>query len=144
MERTSTTGCKITNANEYRGFLLYAYVIRNELVDSNAKLPRDWVLRKRDPTARMIRSGGESSPFGGFQVAAGRQTSIRRSGGLEIEVQGNYNTKGWLVIFGAFGNEYHGQMPGGRWLITKLDLLYAQAIGYELRGTSAFKPEPGP
>jgi hypothetical protein len=211
---------KITNANEYRGFLLYAYGIRNELVDSKAKLPRDWVLRKRDPTARMIRSGGEPSPFGGFQVAAGTQTSIRRSGGLEIEVKGNYNTRGWLVILpdadwwkatnqgdvvndlysiahheightlifnpnntlvkrgqtlenkhvraylgsspalsnsdhlegvldpaslrGAFGNEYHGRMPGGRWLITKLDLLYAQAIGYELRETSALEPEPGP
>jgi len=41
---------------------------------------------------------------------------------------------------GAFGNEYHGRMPRGRWLITKLDLLCAQAIGYKLRATSAFAP----
>jgi hypothetical protein len=31
-------------------------------------------------------------------------------------------------------------MPRRRWLITKLDLLCAQAIGYKLRPTSAFTP----
>ncbi len=41
---------------------------------------------------------------------------------------------------GAFGNEYHGATPQGRWLITKVDLLCAQAIGYRLRETSAFAP----
>ena len=41
---------------------------------------------------------------------------------------------------GAFGHEYHGRMPRGRWLITKLDLLCAQAVGYRLRETSAFVP----
>jgi hypothetical protein len=41
---------------------------------------------------------------------------------------------------GAFGYEYHGHMAHGRWLITKLDLLTAQAIGYKLRPTSAFAP----
>jgi hypothetical protein len=30
-------------------------------------------------------------------------------------------------------------MPRGRWLITKLDLMCARAIGYELRDTPAFK-----
>jgi hypothetical protein len=37
--------------------------------------------------------------------------------------------------FGAFGNEYadDGTMPRARWLITKLDLLAAQAVGYPLR-----------
>ncbi len=146
-------------------------------------------------------------------MASGKKKPIRRSGGLEIEVQGNYNTLGWMVtlsdgewwkaanlgdapadlysiahheighalifnpnnslikrgetvtdervhaylgrfpalsqtdhlegaidpasLHGAFGNEYHGRMPGGRWLITKLDLLCARAIGYELRDTSA-------
>jgi len=43
-------------------------------------------------------------------------------------------------LHGAFGNEYHGGTPRGRWLITKLDLLCAQAIGYRLRETSAFVP----
>jgi hypothetical protein len=42
--------------------------------------------------------------------------------------------------FGAFGNEYNSLMPARRWLITKLDLLCAQATGYELRPTSAFDP----
>ncbi|MCL6501740.1 MAG: hypothetical protein K6T86_03580 [Pirellulales bacterium] len=41
---------------------------------------------------------------------------------------------------GAFGNEYHGEMPRGRWLITKADLLLAQAVGHRLRPTSAFAP----
>lgn len=41
---------------------------------------------------------------------------------------------------GAFGYEYYGSMPRKRWLITKLDLLDAQAIGYTLRPTSAFAP----
>jgi hypothetical protein len=39
---------------------------------------------------------------------------------------------------GAFGNEYHGDVPFMRWQITKLDLLCAQAVGYKLRETSAF------
>jgi len=47
-------------------------------------------------------------------------------------------------LHGAFGNEYHGRMPRGRWLITKLDLLCARSIGYELRETSAFKVDPHP
>jgi hypothetical protein len=41
---------------------------------------------------------------------------------------------------GAFGNEYHGDMPPCRWQITKLDLSCAKAIGYPLRETSAFAP----
>ncbi|MFC1975873.1 Ig domain-containing protein [Chloroflexota bacterium] len=41
---------------------------------------------------------------------------------------------------GAFGYEYYGPMAHGRELITKLDLLTAQAIGYKLRPTSAFIP----
>ncbi len=41
---------------------------------------------------------------------------------------------------GAFGSEYSGEMPRGRWLITKLDLLTARALGYRLRETSAFVP----
>src|SRR5581483_340736 len=41
---------------------------------------------------------------------------------------------------GAFGNEYYGVMPNRRWIITRLDLLAAQAVGYKLRRTSAFVP----
>ncbi|HEV2950269.1 MAG TPA: Ig domain-containing protein, partial [Gemmataceae bacterium] len=33
-----------------------------------------------------------------------------------------------------------GDMPKRRWLITKTDLLVAQAIGYRLRPTSPFEP----
>jgi hypothetical protein len=41
---------------------------------------------------------------------------------------------------GAFGYEYFGIGPRRRWLITKLDVLVAQAIGYTIRQTSAFVP----
>ena len=40
---------------------------------------------------------------------------------------------------GIFGNEYLGDMPARRWLITKLDLLLLQAIGYALRPTSSLE-----
>jgi putative Ig domain-containing protein len=184
----------VTNARGYTGFLLYAYGIRGDL----------------------LRSGGEPSLCGGFQVAGDKPLPLRRSGGLEVEVQGHYNTRGWHVsladddwwkatnlssvphdlysiahheighalvfnpghrrvhrgeklddaevraylgsspavskfdhlegvldpasLRGAFGNEYHGRVPHGRWLITKLDLLCARAVGYRLRETSAFVP----
>jgi hypothetical protein len=207
---------QVLNAKEYTGYLLYAYGIRNELQKSDTSNSLFAKSMKRDPAARNIRSGGEPSPYGGFQTSAGKTTALRRSGGVEVEVQGNYNTLGWdasltdrnwwqatnasdvkndlysivhheighALIFnpryspikrgdtvddarvraylgskpalsqtdhlegvidpeslhGAFGNEYHGRMPRGRWLITKLDLLCAQAIGYELRQTSPFTP----
>lgn len=40
---------------------------------------------------------------------------------------------------GMFGNEYGGDMPRKRWMLTKLDLLIAQAVGYKLRDTSPFR-----
>jgi hypothetical protein len=43
-------------------------------------------------------------------------------------------------LFGAFGNEYHSRVPARRWLITKLDLLAAQAVGWKLRQTSSLVP----
>jgi len=207
---------QVLNTKEYTGYLLYAYGIRNELQNSDLSISPFWKSLKRDPSARNIRSGGEPSSDGGFQISAGKTIPIRRSGGVEVEVQGNYNTLGWLAtlpdrdwwqatnegdvktdlysivhheighalifnpnnslvkrgatvddervraylgsipkvsqsdhleglidpesLHGAFGNEYFGKMPRGRWLITKLDLLCAQAIGYELRQTSSFIP----
>ena len=41
---------------------------------------------------------------------------------------------------GAFGYDYYGTIPRKRWLITKLDLLCAQEVGYELRTNSLFAP----
>jgi hypothetical protein len=191
------TGRYVTNAKEYTGYLLYAYGIKSEL----------------------LRSGGEPSQAGGYQTQKGKLLPIRRSGGLEVEIQGNYNQRGWLVelpdadwwkssnlrhvendlysivhheighaLFfnpantrfaaakakgkledpalreylgsdpkidksdhfdgtidpvsrrGTFGYEYHGDMPRGRWLISKADLLCAQALGYKLREVSALAP----
>jgi hypothetical protein len=195
-------GSFVTNANAYRGYLLYAYGI--------------------DEETPPYRSGGEPSNAGGFLTAGGTNLNLRRSGGQELEVKGNYNTLGWnftgnladdddwwmatnlgdtpndlasiphhemghAFIFnpaqpafanfktlgsvkdarvlayqgaypaidasdhlagsvdrvsgkGAFGYEYYGTVPARRWLITKLDLLVAQAIGYPLRETSPFVP----
>ena len=87
----------VTNKEEYQGFLLYAYGIRNELVRSDSAIPAAWRSLKREPAVRPNSVGGEPSPYGGFQVAAGKAKAIRRSGGLEVQVQGNYNTLGWLV-----------------------------------------------
>ena len=67
-------GQYVVNTQEYTGYLLYAYGIKTD----------------------ALRSGGEPSRDG-FQTLKGKQLSIRRSGGVEIETRGNFNTKGWLV-----------------------------------------------
>ena len=195
----------ITNANGYRGFLLYCYGYENTV---------------------SIRSGGAPSTSG-FQSIGATPTQLRRSGTHELEHRGNYNILGWntsitddtwyvatnlgnvpndlysinmheighaltfnpgypvfstyktqgfineasLVSYqggnvpidafdhlsngqtddalkttdriskkGAFGSDYALQIPRGRWLITKLNLLVMQAIGYQLRNTSCLKP----
>jgi hypothetical protein len=41
---------------------------------------------------------------------------------------------------GAFGYEYYGEIPRKRWLLTKLDLLCAQEVGYTLRNSTLFAP----
>jgi len=41
---------------------------------------------------------------------------------------------------GAYGNEYFGGVPSRRWLVTKLDLLILEAVGYQLRDTSPLEP----
>ena len=184
-------GRPISNASAYTGTQLYTYGI----------------------STSEIRSGGEPSGQGKFQTVNGKPLPIHRSGGVEVEIRGNYNTRGWspyrddewframivgqvpsdlysvvhhemghalffnpanknfhrggeladpalhaylgfdpridihdhfdgtvdpVSLHGAFGNEYHGKTPLGRWLITKTDLLAAQAIGYKLRKTAPF------
>lgn len=191
-------GYYFTNTNTYTGYLLYAYGITN---------------------ATDI-SGGEGNFYGTVQTSNGVPLTIKRSGGFEANIYGNYNTLGWLfltndsdwlasdnfgaetndfysiahheighaLIFneahpgfetalqngyftspavtnyyggpvpidpsndhltgvidpesgqGAFGWEYHGNIPRKRWVMTKLDLLCAQEVGYTLRPTSAFAP----
>ncbi len=39
---------------------------------------------------------------------------------------------------GVFGSEYANDVPFGRWLITKTDLLVLKLIGYDIKNTSAF------
>jgi hypothetical protein len=188
-------GYFFNNTNSYRGYQLYAYGTTN--------------------TAH--RSGGEGSYSGSVQRSNGVALTIKRSGGFEAEIYGNYNTLGWLLLTndndwlvtgnlghetndfysiahheighalmfnpahpgfntaktagafrsaavtnyyggpvaidsfdhlngaidpesgqGVFGYEYYGGIPRKRWLITKLDLLCAQEVGYALRNSSAF------
>ncbi|MBI1842903.1 MAG: putative Ig domain-containing protein [Verrucomicrobia bacterium] len=190
-------GYFFSNTNAYRGYLLYAYGTTNA----------------------AHRSGGEANFSGPVQRANNAALKIKRSGGFEAEVIGNYNTRGWLLLTndddwlvtgnlgnetndfysiahheighalmfnpghpgfsaakaaggfrgaavtnyyggpvpidvfdhldgaidpesgqGVFGYEYHGGIPRKRWLITKLDLLCAQEVGYALRDSSALRP----
>lgn len=189
-------GTMTTNKKAYTGFLIYAYGIHTP----------------------EVRSGGEPSHEGGLLKRNGQDLHLKRSGGLEMEIRGNFNTLGWMVSLnpeewwkasnlrdvkndlysivrhemghticynashpgfrkwfdmkkidekqlvayqgqpvtlkhdhfpgvvdrlskrGIFGNEFHGDMPRKRWLITKLDLLIMQACGWQLLETSAFAP----
>ncbi|GEM_PF-816055 len=190
-------GYAFNNTNSYRGYQLYAYGTTN--------------------TAH--RSGGEASYSGRVQRSHGVALTIKRSGGFEAEIYGNYNTLGWLLLTndndwlvtgnlghetndfysiahheighalifnpahpgfntakiarafrsaavtnyygvpvpidgfdhlngvidpesgqGVFGYEYYGGIPRKGWLITKLDLLCAQEVGYALRNSLAFAP----
>ncbi|MDB6056829.1 MAG: peptidase [Verrucomicrobiales bacterium] len=187
-------GYYVRNTNAYTGYQLYAYGTTNS----------------------THRSGGEASYAGGVQTSNGVALKIKRSGGFEAEIYGNYNTRGWLfltnesdwlatgnlgaetndfysiahheighaLIFneahpgfntartngaftsaavtnyfggivpidtsdhlngsidpesgqGSFGYEYYGSIPRKRWVMTKLDLLCAQEVGYTLRDVSA-------
>jgi hypothetical protein len=183
------SGRVVQNAAPYVGFLEYAYGIHSA----------------------ELRSGGEGSHLGKLATSEGTELPLRRSGGIEIETQGNYNTLGWIVDlepdnwwksgnfgneqndlysivhheighshgfngaypqfvaaqnvgltspailayhgaplafdrsdhfagtvdpasgFGAFGNEYNGQMPARRWIITRADVLALEPLGYKLR-----------
>lgn len=190
-------GYYFSNTNAYTGYLLYSYGTTNTL----------------------HRSGGEGNFYGTVQTSGGSPLTMKRSGGFEAEIFGNYNTLGWLLLTndndwlvtgnlggetndfysiahheighalafniahpafnsaknaggfsnaaitnyygasvpidstdhlngaidpesgqGAFGYEYYGNIPRKRWLITKLDLLCAQQVGYVLRSSSALAP----
>ncbi|HEY8751301.1 MAG TPA: Ig domain-containing protein [Tepidisphaeraceae bacterium] len=189
---TFTKGHRITNEKEYTGTLLYSYGI----------------------STPETRSGGEPSQAGALATQNGTTLPLHRSGGVEVEIRGNYKSRGWVAVLrddewwratmlggvpadlysvmhhemghalffnpanknftrngvlhndavraylgtdartdthdhfdgivdpvslhGAYGNEYHGKTPNGRWLITRFDLLCAQAIGYKLRKTAPF------
>lgn len=86
-------GVYTTNSAAYRGFLLYVYGI------NSATTP--------------YRSGGEPSFAGGFQSSGGTALPLKRSGGHELEIKGNFNTLGWYLTTGDddwwiasnFGNE---------------------------------------
>ena len=190
-------GYYFSNTNSYTGYQLYAYGTTNT----------------------VHRSGGEGSYSGPVQTSNGVPLTMKRSGGFESEIYGNYNTLGWLLLTndedwlvsgnlggetndlysiahheighalifnpahpgfsqaktngaftsaavtnyyggpvpidqsdhlsgaidpdsgqGAFGYEYYGNIPRKRWIMTKLDLLCAQEVGYVLRDSPVFTP----
>lgn len=188
-------GTFINNGSPFSDFLLYAYAVNT---------PEN-------------RSGGAPGNCC-FHSSGGGSLPLRRSGGIQMEEEGNFNTLGWFLtasdgdwwvsgnqgfesndfysiahhecghalgfnsdyplfadgesfgfltqglldyfggpIFsdafdhfdgvidpasgqGVFGNEYFGDIPRRRWLITKLDLLLLESVGYSLRPTSPFIP----
>ena len=69
-------GYYFTNTNQYTGYQLYAYGTTND----------------------VVRSGGEGSYSGPLQTSGGQPLTIKRSGGFEANIMGNYNTLGWLFI----------------------------------------------
>jgi hypothetical protein len=69
------TGRAVSNASGFAGFLLHAYGFH-----TNA-----------------LRSGGEGSYEGKPATSRHAVLPLRRSGGLEVETQGNYNSLGWTM-----------------------------------------------
>jgi hypothetical protein len=69
------SGDIVQNAEPFTGFLLYAYGIHSS----------------------ALRSGGEGASDGKAQTSSGVPLPLRRSGGLEVETQGNFNTLGWVM-----------------------------------------------
>ena len=69
-------GYDYTNTNNYTGYLLYAYGTTNA----------------------QRRSGGEGSSDGHVQTSGGLSLTMKRSGGFEANILGNYNTAGWQFL----------------------------------------------
>ena len=69
-------GYYFTNTNNYTGYLLYAYGTTN---------------------ATDV-SGGEGSYSGHVQTTGGLPLTMKRSGGFEANILGNYNTLNWLFL----------------------------------------------
>lgn len=73
-----TTGKLVQNINTYDGFLLYVYGI--------------------DAPQPPFRSGGEPSTHSFQTTSNGVATlPLRRSGGTELEIKGNFNNLGWIL-----------------------------------------------
>ena len=69
-------GYYVNNAEAYTGYLLYAYGTSNDI----------------------IRSGGEGSFNGNPQTSGGVPLTMNCSGGFEANIDGNFNTFGWLFL----------------------------------------------
>jgi hypothetical protein len=69
-------GYEIKNTNTYTGYQLYAYGTTN----------------------KELRSGGEANHQGGRQTSGGQPLPMKRSGGFEANIDGNYNLLHWLFL----------------------------------------------
>ena len=81
----------------------------------------------------------------GFNTAktsgAFRSAAVTNYYGVPVPIDGSDHLNGVIDPesgLGVFGYEYYGNVPRYRWIITKLDLLCAQEVGYVLRPSSAF------
>ena len=79
-------GYSFVNTNRYTGYLLYAYGTTNS----------------------THRSGGGPSQAGHVQTSKGSPLTIKRSGGFEAEIYGNYNTLDWLLLTNDDGYDAPG------------------------------------
>jgi hypothetical protein len=82
--------------------------------------------------------------FARFAVGVGavNDEAVIRYHGHAPKIDGSNHLNGEIDSAsgqGSFGYEYYGNIPRKRWIITKLDLLCAQAIGYKLRETEALR-----
>jgi hypothetical protein len=69
-------GYYFISTNNYTGYLLYAYGTTNV----------------------VHRSGGEGNFNGPVQTSGGAPLTMKRSGGFQSEIYGNYNSLGWLFL----------------------------------------------
>src|SRR5262249_7444732 len=75
------SGKVVTNTIAYTGYLMYVYGIHSS----------------------ALRSGGEVSAEGGLQTSGDITLPLKRSGGVEVETAGNFNTIPWLLCTSDVG-----------------------------------------
>ena len=86
----------------------------------------------------VVFNDGHDGFAGFYEVREVRDSVVRAYYGSYPAMNRNHHILGIDPISGrgAYGDENNGVTPDGRWIVTKLDLLIAQATGYVLRDTS--------
>ena len=89
----------------------------------------------------LVFNPGHDGFAGFYDVREVRDNAVRAYYGAYPAIDRYHHLPGTIDPVsrrGAYGNEYGAETPHGRWIVTKLDLLVAQAVGYALRDTSPF------